>query len=318
MTTFPIKTHKTVIDKWQEQGVEDRRLVVRKITDAISATMDDTRALLMFVYANEGWSYLGYESFEDYLKAEFDTHHSHLRRILNAGLVELSLRLEVGSHPESHMRILSEYLTTQEQRERAYDLVQTLHGKPEAKHYKQACWRVLVEDSGHPRIRQRMLDEEISPEVAHELQVLVEQLADDYKDGDDTTAILSQVIVECSDYMLADMLVDLVTSHHPQAHILVEICKTHYIPSFPDAIHISNATLKTLEDYLVIDSAEARARYVEKNRAHYDALRQLYNSIVPMARDFALAYQDDPKAQEILELIREVDEMMAKKKENLK
>ncbi len=80
---------------------------------AITAHLNDTRALLLDLKEREGWRALGYDSWRACAQAEFGQSQSRVYQLLDAAKVDRALSTVVESPteiPEAHARILAPVL----------------------------------------------------------------------------------------------------------------------------------------------------------------------------------------------------------------
>lgn len=281
----------------------------RECVHKIHTYLDRARQLLLRLYNQEGWRALGYDSFSDCIESEFKKwSRSYLYRQLAAARLEDGLGWKVGELPESHARAVLEVMGDDE--EGAMEATATLGGRSgfTASDYRKAAWETWVERNvGYFHVYENMREGKVSPKSAYEIgKILVE--------ADDEAKML---IERVGDPQLAqDLLV--VQSECPS--IWRELLETGAIPYDGESIALEEATYTMLRAWVTLDNAEARAQYVEHNRAFYDSRDELVKAIISIAKELGrLVIEDDRdqmgqderarRAESLLSLIEELEEI---------
>lgn len=278
---------------------DEARSVVRRINHHLASARD----LLLDLYQREGWRVLGYDSWEECVKEEFGKSRSYLYRQLAAGRLEKALSLPVGGSPESHMRPLIEILDEDEDRERAY-VVATSNGSVTAESFRKAAWEtwVLTQMKGST-LAARLEAGEIGAKQAF----LIGKMC---RGG-------GEVIQMCNDPELARALLEI---KEKRSALWDEINATMCIPTIDGQIPLPDATYANLRAFLVLDSAEHRARHVENNRAFYDRVGKIEEEIIDRAETLAVMIMNNddakPHAWELLQLIEELSRVKEKQNDS--
>ena len=250
----------------------------RTCVEQINQNLANVRALLLELHEREGWRALGYDSWSQCVQAEFgDRHRSYLYRQLDAARIEAgSDRIGVGDLPESHLRVIASALRGDNEGAklavgRALD-----EGAETADDFKRAAQEVWVERH-LPRqstLRARCRAGTVSVYDAYHIGGLMDSL-----DADERQTLM--VLDQCTDTELAAMLLR-VKDDKPD--LWDEIVATVSIPTPGENTPLAHATGSTLDALLDIESAEARARHIERNRDYYDRVRQAERAIIEHAR----------------------------------
>lgn len=275
---------------------DEARSVVRRINHHLSSARD----LLLDLYQREGWRALGYGSWEECVKEEFGKSRSYLYRQLAAGRLEKALSLPVGDSPESHMRPLIEILDDDADRERAY-FSATNNGSVTAESFRKAAWETWVLSNMKGSVIAARLE---AGEVGAKQAFLIGKMC---QNG-------SNVIQMCNDPELARALLEVKENRKA---LWEEIDRTLCIPTIDGQIPLPDATYANLRAYLVIDSAEHRARHVENNRAYYDKVGEIEEEIIDRAETLSVMVMNNddakPHAWELLQLIEELNRVKEKR-----
>lgn len=253
----------------------------RSRTEAIRSSIDVIRVHLYEVYTREGWRSLGYDSWGAYLSEEFpDSSTAQLRRQTHAALMEASMGEEVGAIPEGYIRAIREVLHDDGHRTLAYYATIDRHEEPTVRDFRRVACEIYVVQEGEHRIRERMLDGDISPVVAYSLCKQVEKFN---KQGDYDLLVVSR---EVSDLELIPIMKRLKES---RSATWEEILHSETIPAFPEPIPLSRATSYNLLAWLEVASAEHRAQWGANNRAKRDERRVAVEALVQAVRSFFVA-----------------------------
>lgn len=231
----------------------DCREVITSIREDITAA----RRKLYYLYVNEAWTILGYSSWHELLSNEFSGHHSYLRRMTQAALIEASVGVEVGTHKESHLRPIYEVLKDEQLQQQAYHAAIDVEAET-AQDYRKVAWVVYVNEYGNERLKARLKDGTLSPYQAYHLTSTLEDVE---------TELIRDTVSRCSDHKLAQMIIEL---GKRGGDTFEEIVVSRTIPAYEEPIPLEEATAVNLKAWLDVSSAEHRAQAVEVNRGRYD------------------------------------------------
>ena len=244
----------------------------RAAVDAIKAHVRQARALLLDLYEREGWRALGYGTWEECVTSEFGRSRSYMYRQLAAAKLELEVGSEVGNHPESHLRAISETLDEDDQMQEAYSRA-VASGATTAAEFKRTAMEVWLVDNlpeGNTLLERAKLG--------------IVPVYDAYRIGKmmaEVSADESAVLSFCTDADLAEMLLNVKVA---LPELWQEIVATGSLPGVDENVPIGEASARTLKAYLTLDSAERRAQHVEQNRAHYDRKTELVKEVMAKVR----------------------------------
>lgn len=275
----------------------------RAAVDAIKSHVQKARALLLDLHEREGWKALGYESWEKCVSSEFGRSRSYMYRQLAAAKLELEVGSEVGDHPESHMRAISETLDDEDQMREAYHLA-VANDATSATGYRNAAMIVWVRRNiPHDSVLVKRFDAGImSVQAAYEIgQLMVdEELSEQER----------EVLSYCIDPDLARMLIHV---HRAIPELWNEITATGSIPGIEHNIPVGEASARDLRAYLTLDSAERRAQHVEKHRDEYDRKRYIVKEVIDETKVLISSVKDErwesvvESADALDDLIREYE-----------
>jgi hypothetical protein len=219
----------------------------RAIIRTIRTSMEATRLLLVRLYTGKAWLTLGYNSFHELLIAEFpEMHHTHLRRLTNAGLLEQRVGVDVGSTPEAHLRPLLQIIPDDDLQVEAYEFAQE-RAAATTKDYERTALETYVYTYADEPIKVRMYRGELSPRQAYDIQKALEK-----ETSFDVHTIGSLV----TDHELIPIFSRLAAR---QSETWTEIMLSKCIPAYPDPIPLAKATAANLLAWLDEASAEHRA-----------------------------------------------------------
>jgi hypothetical protein len=251
----------------------------RQLTQVARTALAEARMALIIIHQEEGWRLMGYNSFREYIAAEFPEYsHQHLYRQVNAGLLESSVspigESLVGRHPESHMRAITETLSDPQDQHEAYWQAQEA-GAGTAEEYKMIAARLAIWRSDNGTLKQRVRAGQVAVEDAYRILQLVP------RDEELHHAVLSQ----CNDPQLVIDLLSIKGSE-TWTEVIASLC----IPAYDEPIPLSEATSANLRAWLDISSAEHRARWLEDNRERLDERRErlkvLVNEVVELVPEW--------------------------------
>lgn len=276
----------------------------REIVNQVKAHLNEARRLLLDLYEREGWRALGYASWRECVKAEFQHSEPYLYRQLAAAQLESDLGLEVGESPEYHLRpIIEVFGDDREGARQAYEsaLIDGAETSSEFRYHARREWLLLnlPEESS---LYQKVVQGDVSMLDAYNIALIM---------GDDDTPLHAvNVIDECTDYRLADRLVA-VCKHLP--HIWEEISSTKSIPSLDGNIPLGEASKSNLNALIGVDNAERRAQHVAINEEYYREVRKrtrqalaLSEGLARLAINFRDLEDAAKKVIEALEGLREI------------
>lgn len=265
------------------------------LTNRIKASVSSIRHMLYEIFTRRGWESMGYESYAEYLKDQFDVSTSYLRRQTNAALLEAELGLEIDSMRESQCRAIIETLERKIDQARAYHLTHARVDNPTAQDYQVSAWMVYV-DSANDYVKGRMLSGELSPKTAFAINKRLEE----YERLEDDSG-LSSLIVDVTDIELIPMLERLAWRSQP-SETWVEILLSRTIPAFPEPIPLSKASASNLRAWLDYASTEHMLKAGNDRRNKYVELDELVARIISLAEK-VVSVVDNGLAKELQELI---------------
>lgn len=263
----------------------------RELVNIVNESLNEARAALLELWLNDGWTVLGYESWEECVRNEFiDRHRSYLYRMLATARVEAEAGLPVGSRPEFHVREINTILDDDHLRVIALQTAEE-EGAETANECKAIAKRVWLDNttdvapSPHAAtVYQRYREGELAAPEAFDLIHLL-SLTEDAENK--ARAIVSN----CSNVALAQRVISASRMGHDD--VIDEIYHSGTIPAFPDPIPLAEATSSTLEAWLEVDSAERRAQHVVDNQSYYDEFRNLSGAVINIARRMARNFVND-------------------------
>lgn len=254
--------------------VVDKVSAYRETIQQIHEHINTAREKLYWLYTNEAWRELGYASWHELLSKEFGKHHSYLRRMTHAALIEANVGVAIGTHRESHLRAISEVLDDEDLQREAYQ--QAIDSEATtARDFRRESWRVYVDNSEAEDIKARLQDGLISPAQAYGLVSVWERAG---------SAMARNLISKCSDPSLAMMIKEL-GEHARGSSTFQEIAVTGAVPGLPEPIPLHEATASNLRAWLDVASAEHRAIAVELNRERYKELDLAVNNVISASRE---------------------------------
>lgn len=271
----------------------------RECVSAIRDHLHRARQLLLDLYEREGWRALGYSSFAECIEVEFKKSRSYLYRELAAGRLESGLDMDVGTLPESHARAVLEVMGDDE--DGAAQVVVELGDSPglTAKDYAREAKIVWVERNvGYYPIYEHMRDGEVSVNDAYRIGRLMESA-----DNEEAWLVLSHT----TDPQLADDLLALQVEYPSMWH---EVLSSGSIPYDGESVALEDATYTMLRAWVTIDNAEARAQYVENNRAYYDGRNELADIIIDMAYSLCWHIHNGGDSETILAMSSKVRDLI--------
>lgn len=119
----------------------------RECVERIKAGLEDVAAQLAQLHECRGWEALGYRTWGECIKHEFQMSRVHAHRLITAHKIEQVLALPIGNIerlPETHARELTPLLDEPERmRAAVVDAAEQGHGKPTAEHIHDAVDRQL-------------------------------------------------------------------------------------------------------------------------------------------------------------------------------
>lgn len=244
------------------------------ITERIRNNLSDVRKDLLLMWQTEAWRQLDYNSWHEYLTAEFTHHHSYLRRQTHAALLESQLADDgsmIGQHIESHMRPLIEILPDEELRIDAYWTVQDRYPDPVARDYELVAKEVALMNGPYAILKTRFRAGYIGIVDAY----AISQELTGYTFTDDNHLIT--VASNCNDPALVR---DISRLYEAQTDTWQEILVTNCIPAYDEPIPLRRATAANLRAWLDVTSAEHRAAAIEGSREYYARRAQLINELI--------------------------------------
>lgn len=243
--------------------------------EKIRSHLHRARQLLLDLYEREGWRALGYDTFANCIEAEFTKSRSYVYREIAAAQLESGLDREIGEMPESHARVVIGILGDDEQGKREAVALAETQPHPTAQDYTRASLETWVRRNvPHYYVCDRMDTGELSPRAAYEIgQIILEE-----KNNVEGKLVIENV----SDPQLARDLIILQSEYPSMWH---ELLGTGSIPYGGESVPLKDATYTMLRAWVTIDNAEARARYVEENRAFYDGRNELADTIIDMTEE---------------------------------
>jgi hypothetical protein len=256
-----------VVDATPPIHEEEARAIIR----TIRTSMEATRLLLVRLYTGKAWLALGYNSFHELLLEEFpEMHHTHLRRLTNAGLLEQRAGVEIGSTPESHIRPLLAILPDEEAQIEAYDFAKEQHAST-AKDYERAAYEAYVYTYAGEVLKERTVRGELSPRQAYLIQ----------KELDEVTSYdVQQIGSLVTDHELIPIFARLAAR---QSETWMEILVSKCIPAYPEPIPLARATSANLLAWLDEASAEHRAVARLSRQEWYKKRDEVIQSLVQTA-----------------------------------
>lgn len=297
----------------------------RELTNQIRASLIDLRSALLEMYNAEGWTLLGYDNWRAWAEAEFENlHTSTLYRTLNAA----RLSAQTGeSVPEIWARTIRQVLGSRwlDQAEEVLQLAAQMAPENEritAAHIQLASEQVYLRNlaantngaNGHSVLVAAAAISGLAP--THDAYVITQAIDQQHSGGSDQS--LLAVLSLCRQKELALRIVELY--HDGYGELIAELARTQHINSWPEPTHISQATWRTLEAYLIIDSSERRAQRVEENRELYLNRRRAYVALEQAARRIVSGSLAGNAAvavlSEILTLLESANERPADETEN--
>lgn len=220
----------------------------QQIILTIRTSMEATRLLLVRLFKGKAWLSLGYDSWHDLLVNEFpEFHHTYLRRITSAGLLEERIGRSVGSTKESHLRPILSILDDETVQEFAYEYAQE-HGARTGKDHERYAFEVYVRAYADPYVVDRLERGYLSPKQAYQITKELEDVE-------------SPEVYDVGRMVTDSELIPMFTRlHKQQSETWNEIYLSKCIPAFPDPIPLHIATTHNLMAWLDEASAEHRAR----------------------------------------------------------
>lgn len=121
----------------------------RECVNKINSTLNDTRALILDLYEREGWSALGYKSWNECVSKEFNRDKSTMYKELKAAQTERTLKVAHAPHiPTRQLLSISRVDSPDQQKEAWTKAVETApEGKVTARHVE----KVVTEIVKHPK-----------------------------------------------------------------------------------------------------------------------------------------------------------------------
>lgn len=247
----------------------------RAAVDAIKSHVQQARALLLDLHEREGWRALGYSSWEECVSDEFGRSRSYMYRQLAAAKLEIGVGSEVGVHPESHMRAISETLDDEDQMQEAYQLA-VANGATSAAEYRKAAMAVWVKRN--LRSGSMLVNRAVAGIISTQDAYNIGRMMVDNDLSEEERAVLDY----CTDERLAEMLIN-VSVALPE--VWEEIVATGSLPGIEQNIPIGEATSRDLKAYLTLDSAERRAQHVERNRDVYQKRNEIIKEVIDRTKE---------------------------------